>query len=97
MATGGTNEAMIKLLWNESIPFSEIYCAPDFCTGAILLNENEVKQSLEKGTGFACKLRSVIEYEPKEQCLVVREIPYSVYTETIRGQLMEIIEGEPWN
>lgn len=88
------NEAMIKLLWNESIPFSEIYCAPDFCTGAILLNENEVKQSLEKGTGFACKLRSVIEYEPKEQCLVVREIPYSVYTETIRGQLMEIIEGE---
>lgn len=88
------NNAMIKLLWDEQISFDEIYCAPDFCTGAILLNENEVKESLKKGTGFACKLRSVIEYDSKDQCLVVREIPYGVYTETIRGQLMEIIEGE---
>ena len=88
------NEAMIKLLWNESIPFSEIYCAPDFCTGAILLNESEVKQSLEKGTGFACKLRSVIEYDSKDSCIIVKEIPYSVYTETIRGQLMKIIESD---
>ena len=88
------NEAMIKLLWNESIPFSEIYCAPDFCTGAILLNESEVKQSLEKGTGFACKLRSVIEYDSKDACIIVKEIPYSVYTETIRGQLMKIIESD---
>jgi DNA gyrase subunit A len=88
------NEAMIKLLWNESIPFNEIYCAPDFCTGAILLNESEVKQSLEKGTGFACKLRSVIEYDSKDSCIIVKEIPYSVYTETIRGQLMKIIESD---
>ena len=88
------NEAMIKLLWDENIPFNEIYCAPDFCTGAILLNESEVKQSLEKGTGFACKLRSVIEYDSKDACIIVKEIPYSVYTETIRGQLMKIIESE---
>ena len=88
------NEAMIKLLWDENIPFNEIYCAPDFCTGAILLNESEVKQSLEKGTGFACKLRSVIEYDSKDACIIVKEIPYSVYTETIRGQLMKIIESD---
>ena len=88
------NEAMIKLRWDENIPFNEIYCAPDFCTGAILLNESEVKQSLEKGTGFACKLRSVIEYDSKDACIIVKEIPYSVYTETIRGQLMKIIESD---
>lgn len=88
------NEAMIKLLWNPTISFDEIYCAPDFCTGAVLLNESEVKESLRTGNGFACKLRSVLEYDSKDHCIIVKEIPYSVYTETIRGQLMEIIEGE---
>ena len=39
------NEALIKLLWNPEIDFDEIYCAPDFATGAILLNANEVKKS----------------------------------------------------
>jgi len=88
------NEAMIKLLWNPDVPFDEIYCAPDFCTGALLLNASEVKESLEKGTGFACKLRSVIEYNSQDRCLIVKEIPYSVYTEVIRNQLMEILESE---
>lgn len=88
------NKAMIKLLWNPDISFEEIYCSPDFCTGAILLNEEEVKTSMQHGTGCACKLRSVIEYDSKDRCLIVKEIPYGVYTETIRNQLMDIIESE---
>lgn len=88
------NEAMIKLLWDRDVSFDEIYCAPDFCTGGILLNAEEVKESLKKGSGFACKLRSVVEYDGREQCIIVREVPYSVYTETIRGQLTKILESE---
>lgn len=88
------NEAMIKLLYNKDVPFDEIYCAPDFCTGAILLNEEEVKESLRVGYGSACKLRSVLEYDSINRCIIVKEIPYGVYTETIRGQLMEIMESE---
>lgn len=88
------NEAMIKLLHDKNVPFDDIYCAPDFCTGAILLNEAEVKESLRTGYGAACKLRSVLEYDSANHCIIVKEIPYGVYTETIRGQLMEIIEGE---
>ena len=88
------NEAMIKLLYNPDIPFDEIYCAPDFCTGAVLLNEEEVRESLRNGTGSACKLRSVLEYDSINHCIIVKEIPYGVYTETIRGQLMEITESE---
>lgn len=90
-----TNEAMIKLLWNPEIPFEEIYCAPDFATGAILLNEEEVKKSLENGTGKACKLRSIIEYDEAQNCLVVKEIPFGVYTMTIREQLEELINNNP--
>lgn len=88
------NEAMIKLLWNRDIPFDEIYCAPDFCTGGIMLNAAEVKESLKVGNGFACKMRSVVEYDSKESCIIVKETPYGVYTETIRGQLAKILESE---
>jgi DNA gyrase subunit A len=88
------NEALIKLLWNPDIDFEEIYCAPDFATGALLLNESAVKDSLKNGNGFACKLRSVVEFDPKERCFVVKEIPYSVYTNTICGELEKILEAE---
>lgn len=88
------NEAMIKLLWDRDIPFDEIYCAPDFCTGGIMLNAAEVKESLKVGNGFACKMRSVVEYDSKESCIIVKETPYGVYTETIRGQLAKILESE---
>ena len=88
------NEAMIKLLWNRDISFDEIYCAPDFCTGGIMLNAAEVKESLKVGNGFACKMRSVVEYDSKESCVIVKETPYGVYTETIRGQLAKILESE---
>ena len=88
------NEALIRLLWNPDIDFDEIYCAPDFATGAVLLNADEVKESHRLGTGSACKLRSVVDWDKKEKCLVVSEIPYMLYTETICKQLEDIINGE---
>ena len=88
------NEALIKLLWNSDCSFEDIYCAPDFATGGILLNEEEVKESLKNGNGKSCKLRSVISYDNKERCLIVTEIPYSVYTNTICGELEKILESE---
>ena len=88
------NEAMIKLLWNKDISFDEIYCAPDFCTGGIILNASEVKESMKVGNGFACKMRSIVEYDSKEGCIIVKEVPYGVYTETIRGQLAKIVESD---
>ena len=88
------NNALIKLLWNPDISFEEIYCPPDFATGGILLNEEEVKKSLKNGTGFACKLRAVIEYNTKEKCLIATEIPYGVYTNTICGELEAILDAE---
>lgn len=91
------NEALIKLLWNKDVEFDEIFCVPDFATGALLLNENEIKESHRNGKGAACKLRSVVEFDDKERCFVVKEIPYMVYTETICGQLEEIINDDERN
>ena len=88
------NEALIKLLWDKNINDDEIICMPDFPTGAVLLNADEVKESQKKGTGLACKLRSVVSFDTGERCLVVTEIPFMVYTETICKQLEDIINSE---
>lgn len=88
------NEALIKLLWNSDIPFEEIYVAPDFATGAILLNADDVKESHRTGHGYACKLRSVVTFDSKERCLIITEIPYMVYTNTICEELESIVNGE---
>ena len=88
------NNALIHLIDNPDCEFDAIYCAPDFATGAIMYNESDVKESMRNGNGFACKLRSVVEFDSKERCFVVTEIPYGVYTNTICGQLEEIVNGE---
>ena len=91
------NKALEVLLLNPGAPFEEIYCAPDFATGALLLNEKEVKDSLKKGQGCSCKLRSVVEWDNKEKCFIVTEIPYSVYTNTICGELETILNDDANN
>lgn len=85
---------MINLIQNPDCDFDDIYCVPDFATGGYLLNEAEVKESLRNGTGSSCRLRSAVEYNAKERCLIVTEIPYGVYTSTICGELDTIIEDE---
>ena len=88
------NNALEKLLLNPDIGFDEIYCAPDFATGALLLNESEVKQALKTGQGSSCKLRSVVEWDNKEKCFIITEIPYAVYTNTICDELEAILMDE---
>jgi len=88
------NKALEKLLLNPDIEFDEIYCAPDFATGALLLNEGEVKKALKDGQGSSCKLRSVVEWDNKEKCFIVTEIPYAVYTNTICDELEAILMDE---
>ena len=89
------NEALIKLLWNENTPFEELYCAPDFATGGIILNEDEIKRSLQNGNGPSIRLRSVIDYNESGRYLEVKEIPYGVYTNTICQQLEELELNNP--
>lgn len=89
-----TNEAMIKLLWNPNISDDEILCYPDFPTGATLLNKDEVRKSLLAGNGSACKVRASIEWEPKDRCFIVREMPYSTFTNTICKELANLIEED---
>lgn len=91
------NNVLIKLLQNPDIPEDELIILPDFATGAILLNGNEVKEALKKGTGASCKLKSVINWNESEHALIVTEIPYGVYTNTICNELEQILLDEQNN
>lgn len=88
------NNALINLLTDPNCDYDSIYCAPDFATGGILYNERETKDSIKNGYGFACKLRSVVDFDSRDRAFVVTEIPYGVYTNTICGELEQIIESE---
>lgn len=88
------NEALITLLWDKNAPDNKIIIMPDFPTGATLLNRDEVFESLKNGRGSACKVRATIEYNEEERCLVVKELPYSVYTNTICEELAALMETD---
>lgn len=88
------NEALVKLLWDEGATFEELYCAPDFATGGVIVNEDEVKESLKVGGGKAVKLRGKVHYDAKAHQLLVTEFPYGVYSNTICRQLSEAIEED---
>ena len=88
------NNAIIKLIQNPEIDFDEIYCAPDFPMGGIILNGEEVKESIRNGSGRAVRIRAKLEYNQSKNMIVATEIPFSVYTETIDNELMALINGE---
>lgn len=90
-----TNEALIKLLWNPDISDEELIVFPDFPTKATILNRDEVFNSLKNGTGSACKIRAKVEWDNAERCFIVKELPYSTYTNTICKELANIINEEP--
>ncbi len=90
-----TNEALIKLLWNPNISDEELIVFPDFPTKATILNRDAVFNSLKNGTGLACKIRANVEWDSAERCFIVKELPYSTYTNTICKELANIINEEP--
>lgn len=83
-------DALVKMINSkEELSFEDIYCPIDFATGAIIVNEVEVKESLKNGVGASAKIRAVIEYDEKENQLIVKELPYQVFTDTISKQLAD--------
>lgn len=89
------NKALIKLLWNPDATFDELYCVPDFATGGTIINESEVKESLRKGNGKAIMLRAVMEYDSKDRCFIVTEMPYGTYTNNVIEEINKIVNDNP--
>ena len=92
---GEVNNALIKLLQDENVSDDDILCYPDFATGATLINKAEVAASLKQGKGKACILQATINYDDKEKTLIVTDLPYGVYTNTICGEVAKLVSENP--
>ena len=90
------NEAIIKLIQNPDTSDKDLIIMPDFATGGILINANEVYQALIIGQGAACKLRAVMNYNPATNSILVTELPYGVYSEVIKAQIHDLMENEQY-
>jgi len=92
---GEVNNALIKLLQDKNVSDDDILCYPDFATGATLINKAEVAASLKQGKGKACILQATINYDDKEKTLIVTDLPYGVYTNTICGEIAKLVSENP--
>lgn len=86
-------ESLKKLVINPDEDYDNIYIAPDFPTGATIINSNAVKESLKTGKGAAIKLRAELEYDEKENAIIVKQLPYQVFTNRIMGEIEKGIES----
>ena len=88
------NNALIKLLQNPEAEYEDIMCYPDFATGGTIINKDEVYKSLELGQGKGCIIQAKISYDKKDNCLIVEELPYSVYTNTICNEISKLVDAD---
>jgi DNA gyrase subunit A len=85
-------DSVVKLYNNADIAFDDIYCAPDFCTGGIIINGDAVKESIRKGKGSAIILRAKIDYDEAVNELIISEIPYMTHTGNLIKEIQTILQ-----
>lgn len=78
-----------KLLGNKTaLPL------PDFPTGGVIINKTEVINSLLGKDNSAIKMRANIDYDKRTHTLIITELPYGVFSDTVHGQLMDLQFGK---
>ena len=86
-------EATVEYIKNPNVDLTQYIKAPDFPTGATLLyDEEEIRKIFETGRG-SFKLRSVYNYDKKNNCIEITEIPYTTTSEVIIDKLVELIKA----
>lgn len=86
-------EATVEYMKNPNVDLTQYIKAPDFPTGATLLyDEEEIRKIFETGRG-SFKLRSVYNYDKKNNCIEITEIPYTTTSEVIIDKLVELIKA----
>ena len=86
-------DATVAYIQDPDIDFTQYILAPDFSTGGELLyNENEIRNIYETGRG-TFKVRAKYQYDKKNSCIDILEIPYSTTTEAIMDKIIDLIKS----
>ena len=87
-----TCDAVIALIRDPAADLYEILKAPDFSTGGeILYDKEEIRQIYETGKG-SFSVRAVWETFPKENRIVITQIPYNTTVDQIIEKIVQMIK-----
>ncbi len=86
-------DATIAIMKNKDADIMDIMPAPDFSMGAQLLYSKEQMKEIYKTGRGSFKLRAVYNYDAKNNCIDITEIPYSTTSEAIIGKITELIKA----
>ena len=86
-------DATIKLMKNPESDILDVLKAPDFSTGGeVIYDEAALREIYSTGRGTV-KLRAKYEYDKKENCIDIKEIPYTTTVEAIIEKIIELIKA----
>jgi len=86
-------EATIALIKKPNTDISDILIAPDFPTGGYIIYNKEQLQEIYKTGRGSFKLRSKYNFDKKNNCIEIYEIPYTTTSEAIIDKLIELIKA----
>jgi len=85
-------DAEIAYLKNQKADLSAYLKAPDFSTGGELIyKEEEINNIYETGRG-SVRVRGVYNYDKKNNCIEITEIPYTTTIEAIIDKIIELVK-----
>jgi len=86
-------EATIAYIKDENVDLLQYIKAPDFSTGgALIFNEKNMREIYETGKG-SFKVRAKYNYDKKNSCIEIYEIPYTTTTEAIIDAIIELVKN----
>ena len=86
-------DATIAYIKDKNADIIEYMPAPDFSMGAgIIYSEEAMRKIYETGRG-SFRMRASYEYDSKNNCIEITEIPYSTTCEAIIGKIMELVKA----
>lgn len=86
-------EATAKYIKDDTIDLCDYLLAPDFSTGGQLIyNRKELEQIYKTGRG-SVKLRAKYQYDKKDNCIEVTEIPYTTNIEAIVDKIIALVKA----
>ncbi len=78
---------------NPECDIMEYMTAPDFSMGAeILYDKEQMRNIYETGRG-SFKMRAVYEYDKANNCIEIKEIPYTTTIEAVLSKIMELVKA----
>ncbi len=86
-------EATILVMKDPEADLSEVMPAPDFPFGGLLLYNREEMQEIYRTGRGSFKLRANYEYDKKQNCIDIKEIPYTTTVEAIVEKIVDLVKS----